>query len=253
MTKKVKKTKKATKPAKNYDTVAVTMLVDQSGSMEHLQQATCAGFNEYVDVLRDRKRAKTTYFTAMTFDSTRGVHKLQVGVELQDACTLSRHNYKPGGGTPLLDAVGTAIMATEEVLSRHRCKKVIVVIQTDGQENDSRLHTLSSIKVMIEERQTKGWQFVFIGAGINAFADAHKMGIASMNTVSYAADDHGTKAVFRASASNTAGFAAGTLQSMAYTQAQSSLAGESAEIWQQKMAAEQKPAVNVTVKASLSR
>lgn len=252
MIKKTKKTKKFAKPGKNYDTVAVTMLVDESQSMAHLFLPTCAGFNEYVDVLKDRKRARPTFFTAITFD-TRGMRKLQVGAPLKDAITLGAHNYKPTGGTPLLDAVATAIMATEEVMAKEHCRKVIVVIQTDGEENSSLLHKLPAIKAMIELRQAKGWQFVFIGAGINAFADAQSMGISTINTMSYAATAEGTEAVFRATAQNTQAYASGALENMGYSQNQSMQSGESAQIWQQKMAAAQKPTAQVVIKATLSR
>lgn len=223
-----KKTKKCV------ESVVVTMVVDESGSMASLCAPTMAGFNEYVETIQKKMKAIPTYFSAITFD-TRGIRKLQVGAALKDAIKLSAANYNPTGGTPLLDAVGSAISATDEVMDKEKAHKAIVVIQTDGEENSSREHTLASIKTMIKERQYKNWEFVFIGAGINAFADATKMGISGANTMSYAADAGSTRAVFGATASNSAGYGSGESASMNYTSMQSRLSGENKKITMLKM------------------
>lgn len=247
--KPVKKIKKKT--AKKLGAVAVTMVVDESGSMAHLFDATVAGFNEYVATLKKDMGDQPVHISTITFDSSAGrptVRCLQTGVELRDALTLSRHNYKPNGGTPLLDAVGDAITTTENVQTRHNTAKQIVVIQTDGEENSSSRYNLAAIKSMVEARQARGWEFVFIGAGINAFQSGANMGIQAMNTVSYTADAHGTQAVFRATASNSRLFGSGATGSMNYSQLQASAAGESHDIWLQKAKATPvKPKVSVSV------
>lgn len=234
------KAKKKHAHTKIPESVVITMVVDESGSMAHLYDATVAGFNEYVTTLQKDKMAARSYFSAITFD-TRGIRKLQVGANLNEAIKLGRHNYQPTGGTPLLDAVGVAIAATDQVMAAEEAKKAIVVIQTDGEENSSREQNLSAIKVMIEERQAKGWQFVFIGAGINAFADASKMGIHALNTMSYSADATGTQNVYAATAHNSTLFGSGLTVSMNYSEGQSRSAGEKPEILRAKLFATRNP------------
>lgn len=221
------------KKAKKLSSVAVTMVVDESGSMTMLFDATVAGFNEYVSTLKQDTKTPC-YFSAITFDSA-AIRKHQTGAALKDAMTLSRDNYKPGQWTPLLDAIGEAIKLTEKVMANKAAQKAIVVIQTDGQENSSKEFKLQQIKQMIEERQAKGWQFVFIGAGINAFADATSLGIEALNTVSYSPDAKGTRATFAATAMNTNSMRSGLTASMSYSRGQTMAAGESDVIWQQKV------------------
>lgn len=228
------KAKARQKATKMTDAAVITMVVDESGSMMHLQDATIAGFNEYVSALQCDLKDMNTYFSATTFD-TRGIRKLQVGVPINEAVKLSIANYVPNGGTPLLDAVGAAITATEEVVKQQNGTKIVVVIQTDGEENSSQKYNLATIKTMIEERQAKGWQFVFIGAGINAFADATKMGINAGSTMSYGANDANTRAVFAATANNTQAFARGMCANMTYSAGQSVRAGEDPTITLQKL------------------
>ena len=217
------------------DSVVITMVVDESGSMAGLFEATCAGFNEYVSSVQRDLKDTTATFSAITFDTT-DIRILQKGVDLKDAIKLDRNNYNPNGGTPLLDAVGQAITATDSVMVTRKANKAIVVVQTDGQENASQKYKLADIKVMIEQRQSKGWEFVFIGAGINAFDDAVKMGINTINPMSYTPDAAGTRATFSAMASNTAGYSSGHRPTMNFTLAQSVASGEDGGIIAAKMA-----------------
>jgi Mg-chelatase subunit ChlD len=222
------------KPVKTAESVVVTMLLDESGSMVSVLDATISGFNEYVGTLKRDMAEQRVYFSAVKFD-TEGVRKLQVGVPICDAVTLGRHNYRPNSGTPLLDAVGKTLRATEDVVAKHDAKKVIVVIQTDGAENASVEFTLAEIKAMIEAKQAKGWQIMFIGAGINAFADGVKYGITGANTMSYGKDRSGTIGAFRATAANSAMFASGEIKTMNYNATQSLAAGEDLNITRAKL------------------
>lgn len=218
------------------ESVVVSMLLDESGSMSSLWDATISGFNEYVDTLRRKMKGQAVHFSALKFD-TSGINKLQVGANIEDAIRLTKQNYAPNGGTPLLDAVARTIQATDEVAGKNKATKIIVVIQTDGEENSSRDFTLDQVKVMVEERQGKGWEFVFIGAGINAFAAGSAFGIHAMNTMSYGANSVNTAAIFTASANNTVSYASGMAQNMNYSSKQSRLAGESDSILRSKLAA----------------
>lgn len=203
----------------------VTMVVDESGSMAMLHKPTMDGFNEYVTNLQGSLKGEKVYFSAITFD-TRGVRKLQVGSPLENAIKLSVENYQPNGGTPLLDAAGKAILATDEVMKAQAGTKAIVVIQTDGQENASKEFDLAKLKTLIEERTAKGWQFVFIGAGIDAYAQGSQMGFSTANTMSYTADAVATMDAFAATASNAANFTRGLASTMAYSVGQKAKSGD---------------------------
>lgn len=238
MTKKTSKTKASKKAQPKRESVVVSILLDESGSMGSLWDATITGFNEYVNGLRTTLADQDVHFSALKFDSPRGVIKLQVGAPIKSAIELTRLNYTPSGGTPLLDAVGRTIQATDEVAGKNKASKIIVVIQTDGEENSSHDFTLEQVKTMVEERQGKGWEFVFIGAGINAFAAGQMFGFQAMNTMSYGNDAASTSAIFAATASNTARFVGGQSTSMNYSGLQSTQSGESKAILRSKMAAQ---------------
>jgi hypothetical protein len=211
--------------------VVITMVVDESSSMTALFDATCSGFNEYLATIRRTLADRRAHFSAITFN-TSGIRTLQHGAALSETVVLGRHNYRPAGGTPLLDAVGQAITATEDVVRAAWCvgARVVVVIQTDGEENASAKFGLADIKTMIEDRQAKGWEFVFIGAGINAFADGARMGIHSMNTMSYTADVECSRNTFGSMACNTAAYATGASGTMNFSVGQSVASGEDAGI-----------------------
>lgn len=207
------------------ETTVITMVVDESGSMAHLREATQDGFNEYVQSLQTSMKDEAVYFSAILFD-TRGIRKLQVGSPLKDAVKLTVDNYTPTGGTPLLDATGRAIAATDEVMATHKGTKAIVVVQTDGEENSSQVYTLAVIKTMIEERTAKGWQFVFMGCGIDAYKSGAGMGFSRGSTVSYGATGQSTRATFAATASNTTLYSGGQSATMNYADAQKAAAGD---------------------------
>lgn len=224
------KTKKTADPKKT----VITMLIDESGSMQALFQPTCDGFNEYVTTVSKKLSKDNTYFSAIKFDSN-GIRKLQVGTPIAQAVHLSSENYRPNGMTPLLDAIGKAIAATDEVVAKEKAENVIMVVQTDGHENCSVEYNLQSIKQLVENRTGQGWQFVFMGAGINAFEDATKMGFSGAATMSYGRDAGATRAMFGATASNTAFYATGMSANMNYTAAQSKAAGEDVDITRAKL------------------
>jgi hypothetical protein len=227
--------KKKTAHSEVPTTTVITMVVDESYSMLPLMDATMHGFNEYVATVRKTCKG-TSYFSAITFD-TRGIRKLQVGAPLEMAIELGPHNYQPTGGTPLLDATMNAIHATDEVIRKHGPAKAIVVIQTDGEENSSQETKLPALQLAIKQRQELGWEFVFIGAGINAFQDAQKFGINTANTMSYAPTGRGTGAVFGAMAVNTVSYARGLTGNMNFTACQSADAGEDPHLTAKKMQA----------------
>lgn len=221
---------KHTKKQKVADTVkgaaVVTVLVDESGSMQSVWDATINGFNEYVTKLQTDLKGMEVYFSAIKFDG-RGVRKLQVGAPLKNAVVLSKANYEPCDTTPLLDAVGKTIEATEQVVSLHKADRIIVMIQTDGFENASREFTRERLKALIDAKTAQGWVFIYVGAGIDAYAEASRIGVATVNTVSHTHDPATMRQMFATVANNSSGYAmTGQAQMASFTAAQKASLGD---------------------------
>ncbi len=151
-------------------------LLDCSGSMESCWDDTIGGYNSLV---REQAEFGGT-MTLIQFD-----HEYQVTYEnkpIGEVVPLTRETYKPRGSTALLDAIGRAIK---------ECKTDMiptVIILTDGHENASKTYTKAHIKDLIFERQKDGWQFVYLGANQDAFAEAGSIGIAPACTMNYDAN-----------------------------------------------------------------
>ena len=116
---------------------------------------------------------------------------------------MTRQDYCPGGCTALLDAVGDAIRHIGNVHKYARKEDVpehtLFVITTDGMENASHRHTLADVKRLISRQQEKyGWEFIFLGANIDAVGTAQSMGISADRAAQYHSDGEGTRANFRA-------------------------------------------------------
>lgn len=170
------------------DNLLITFVLDETGSMEEIRDDTIGGFNTYIEGLQKDYAAHpeaSVAFSLVKFDSNR-VEKVYVNESIDKVVRLSRETYKPGAMTPLIDASVKAIRATEEALkSKTDPCNVLVVIQTDGQENASREFKLEDLQDLVKEKTAKGWQFVFLGAGFDAFGTAHDIGIPMANTLSY--------------------------------------------------------------------
>lgn len=208
-------------------TALIAFLLDRSGSMQMCKAATIEGFNAYLEVLKEEKGAAIS-FTFLQFDS-HGIDKCAVNEPVEKVDALTDKTYQPRAGTPLIDAAVKTIHAVDAALKTRDDKpKVMVCIQTDGQENESREHTWEELKGLVEAKTAEGWEFKFMGAGIEGYDQAIKMGIAASHTMSYDAQDRGaTRAAFRCgTASNDVSFAAGRLSSTAYTVMQKAAAGD---------------------------
>lgn len=207
------------------DKTLVTFILDKSGSMGMIIPATLEAFNAYLDEL---KRGDTDIdFTLVQFDTT-GLEKTWHEVPVKDVPGLSTENYRPAGGTPLIDAVYKTIRALEKAVENKTTPpKVVVCIQTDGEENSSRDHTWSELKELIGQKQAEGWQFNFMGAGIDAYDQAGKMGLGVGQTMSYDPSKLATtRAAFQAQAMNTTLYASGIVCSTSYNTAQKIMSGD---------------------------
>ena len=168
----------------NATTTLVSFLLDRTGSMEAIKSETISGFNAYLDAL-ERDAGDVAALTMLQFDS-QGIDTLYKGARLADVRRLTPETYQPRAYTPLIDACMATIKATEETIVQRRDKpKVIVVFQTDGGENASRKHKVDELRDLIERRKAEGWNFVFLGADIDAYSTARSFGIDDGATVAY--------------------------------------------------------------------
>lgn len=156
------------------------LVLDASGSMGHLQDATIEGINSLVE----KQKAEPGELSTALYTFNQQVK------EVQKFETLNRANYSPIGSTALLDAVCIAIHAEGKVLAAKREEdrpdKVIVVIDTDGEENASHQFKLEDLQNLVKVQQEQyNWQFVFLGANIDAFATGSMYGFIHNSTMQY--------------------------------------------------------------------
>ena len=174
----------------------ILMIIDQSGSMYSLTNDTIGGFNSMIQKFKDKKltgRVSTIFFN----NKISTIHDRQ---DLDSVKEISGKEYVPSGTTSLLDAVGISVTRLSQYPDLQEAKdtQVIVVIITDGQENSSREYSKANVKKIIEDRQSAGWQFVFLGANIDAASEASSLGIKRENAVKYQNSSAGVRANYDA-------------------------------------------------------
>ena len=194
---------KRTEALMNGKIIEMVMIVDRSGSMQGLETDTIGGIN----AVMEKNRALDTDVTVsvVLFDDTTEV--IYDRVPLEQARPLTERDYQVRGCTALLDAVGGSIRHTERVQKympkEYKADKVIFVITTDGLENASKRYTYSQVKRAIECKQEEGWEFLFLGANIDAAAEASRIGIAFDRAATYVPDGYGNQVMYDAVADAT--------------------------------------------------
>ncbi len=177
----------------------LVFILDRSGSMSGLESDTIGGFNSML--AKQKKEEGEAYVTTVLFDTR--IERIHDRMKLADVPPLSEKEYSPGGCTALLDAIGDTI---RHIAAIHRYsrpedipEKTLVVIMTDGFENASRVYSASEVRRRIEHEQTKyGWEFLFLGANIDAIGTADELGICPDRAANYNPDDVGMELSFRA-------------------------------------------------------
>lgn len=133
-------------------------------------------------------------------------------IDIRAVSPMSDREYQVGGSTSLLDAIGLTIQKLVSVqkntAEEYRAEKVMFVIITDGEENSSREFSADRVKKMIETEKKYGWEFVFLGANIDAVETAGRFGIAPQMAVDYVADEEGVELNFDAMSEAVASFRA---------------------------------------------
>ena len=175
----------------------LVFILDRSGSMAGLEQDTIGGFNAMLQ--KQRGEPGEAVISTVLFDNeTEVIHDR---VSLDRVPALTEKEYYVRGCTALLDAVGGAIHHIGNVhkyaREEDRPEKTLFVITTDGLENASRRYTYDKVKSMIERQLEKyGWEFLFLGANIDAAREAARFGIRADCAADYHADSIGTEAVY---------------------------------------------------------
>lgn len=176
----------------------LVFILDRSGSMSGLEQDTIGGMNALLD--KQKKEAGQALVTTVLFNHETLV--LHDRIDIRGVSPLTERDYFVRGSTALLDAVGTAIekisMAHAHTAEDYRPAHVLFVITTDGYENASRKYGYEQIKGIISAKKELGWEFLFLGANIDAVKTAASFGIGADHAANYHADSIGTRKNFEA-------------------------------------------------------
>lgn len=171
-------------------------ILDRSGSMGGLEEETIGGFNSMLKKQSDETEAGEVIVTTVLFDDL--YELLHDRINIKGIRPITKKEYFVRGSTALLDAVGKTIgkivNAHRNTIEDERPEKVMFVITTDGMENASKEYRYDKIKEMIEHQKDRyGWEFIFLGANIDAFDVAERMGIARDKAANFHADKQGMK------------------------------------------------------------
>ena len=172
----------------------VVFILDRSGSMSGLEADTIGGFNSMI--AKQKKEEGEAYISTVLFDDTCEV--LYDRVPVNKVEPMNDNQYYVRGCTALLDAIGGAIHHIGNVhkyaREEDRPEKTLFIITTDGMENASRQYSYEKVKEMVARQKEKyGWEFLFLGANIDAIDVAGKFGIDSNRALNYVSDHKGTQ------------------------------------------------------------
>lgn len=171
----------------------LVFILDRSGSMAGLEKDTIGGFNSLIE--KQRKEPGTAVVSTVLFDNESEV--IHDRLPLENIPPMTDKEYYVRGCTALLDAVGGAIHHIGNVHKYARREdvpdKTLFVITTDGMENASRRYDYERVRKMIQRQKERyGWEFIFLGANIDAAAEAKRFGIDESRAANYHCDEEGT-------------------------------------------------------------
>ena len=175
----------------------LVFILDKSGSMSGLEKDTIGGYNSMLK--KQKEEDGECVITTVLFDNN--YELLHDRIDIRAVNKLTKKDYTAGGSTALLDAIGRTVnkigKAQQNTAEDYRAEKVMFVIITDGEENASREYSSKQVKEMIQRQKEKyGWEFVFLGANIDAVETAERFGIDSDRAVDYVPDRKGTELNF---------------------------------------------------------
>ncbi|MDU2242035.1 MAG: VWA domain-containing protein [Paenibacillus sp.] len=185
----------------------LAFILDKSGSMAGLEADTIGGYNSMLG--KQKAIEGECRITTVLFDNNYAL--LHDRIDIRAVSPITEKEYQVGGTTALLDAIGRTIHkignAQKHTADEYRAEKVMVVIITDGEENASREYSAERIKKLIEHQKTRyGWEFIFLGANIDAVDTAGRFGISPDRAQNYHADQEGIELNFRVMSEAVASF-----------------------------------------------
>ena len=194
----------------NKNLTEIVFILDRSGSMAGLEADTIGGFNAMVE--KQKKEPGEAFLSAVLFNHESTV--IYDRVDIRRVEPMTDRQYCVGGSTALLDAIGGAVhhIANVHKYAREedRPGKTVFVITTDGMENTSRRYSYPEVQRMVKHEQEKyGWEFLFLGANMDAIAAARSFGIREDRAVRYACDSAGTSLNFAVTAQAISGLRKG--------------------------------------------
>jgi len=189
------------------NTTELVFILDRSGSMDGLETDTIGGFNAMLSKQKDE--AGECRITTVLFDNT--VEILHDRIDIKAVAPITEKEYFVRGSTALLDAIGMSIDKIDGVQKNtaavFRAGKVLFVITTDGMENASAAFTYDKIKAMIERQKTEhNWEFLFLGANIDAVAVARRFGVEENRAQSFHNDNDGIALNYKVLSETVASF-----------------------------------------------
>ena len=180
----------------------IHILMDRSGSMAGKQTDVVGGVNQFI---ADQQKQPGEDTIALTRFDSEGIENFRPSVRVAAAKPITLDDFQPRGGTPVLDAVGETILSMESTWRAEKPDRAIMVIVTDGEENQSRKFKKHEIKSLIEARERSGlWAFIYLGAGVNAFHEAASIGVSFVNTAHFADTGIGTRSAYAAASNSVA-------------------------------------------------
>mgnify|MGYP001002765098 FL=1 len=185
----------------------LVFILDKSGSMSGLEKDTIGGYNAMLE--KQKALDGEALITTVLFDNN--YELLYDRIDIRAVSPITETEYFVGGSTALLDAIGVTINkianAHKHTAEDYRADKVLFVITTDGMENASREYDYGKIKAMVEGQKSEyGWEFIFLGANIDAIDVAGRFGIAPDRVQNYHADSKGTSLNFEVTAQAIASY-----------------------------------------------
>lgn len=190
----------------NENVTELVFILDRSGSMSGLEDDTIGGFNSMIE--KQKKLEGDVLVSTILFDTES--ERLHDREDIKEIKKMTRKDYTAGGCTALLDALGDEINHIARIhkkLKDEAPAKTMFIITTDGQENSSSEYSLSDVKKLVTKMQDQNdWEFLFLGANIDAISAAGKMGIRAERAVNYKCDSEGTAVNFNVLAKAVANF-----------------------------------------------